>query len=768
MSKQNKDPESPSISGLSRLEMNRGMRAFLTFGVMGAAWGQIVSINTAIFTGFALWLGVSDVTIGLLASFATGASLVQLFSLQLIGRFRNRKHAIVYSGLIEVFVRWSVLLIPFLFYRHIWVAAFLALIVIGNMFAHATSPVLNSWYGATVPDKIRGAYFARRTILVTLSGMVAAFLGGRFIDKVSDYKGFFIVFTVAALFGIAAYLITGRAPYPRKLEPRSVAFFGIMKAAFATQGFKPYILFYMAWSFAASIAGAYYSVFMIRHLKLSYTTIALLTNAQMVVMMIGYQLWGKLIDRYGSKPLLQTLFIPGILAALLWMFNKEGFYPFLVVAMLLGGITGSGLALAANSLLYSLVAEAENKPALLAAFSVLANTAAFLGPIIGSILSSVLADFRFSFLGIPFGSIQVIFLAGAITMLIPLFLIRRVQDTRAVQPGKFLADILRGNIFNYMYGSFLFSRAMDADQKLHAAYRLGRSQSPLAIQKLARAMEDPDLALCKAATIALGETGQTEAIPFLLKQLDDRKSVVRQEAAAALGKLRSKSSIDHLLRALDDEEFQIRASAVTSLADIGGKRARESLFSKFNESFDQALFPLLVQALGRLRELAIVPDVIYKIDSFQSLVIQRQLLHSVSRLFDDRGDFYRALLMDEWQSTGKIESILNSIRKKLSNFNQRYHQKHNDLINSMDNAIQAFYSHELNISPGVIIDLAERLKVVIKEKIADNLTAKKAIEAVLAFYSTETSKALISDGLIFSAICLRSAVETLLTPVKEQ
>jgi len=747
-----------SSSGLTRSEMNRGMRAFLFVGMFMAVWGRFVGIGGAFFTKYLLWLGASDSFIGLLVSLATVALLIQLFSLQILVRFHNQKFVVISLLIADVVLRWSVLLIALPLFNQIRLPALAVLVVLGGFFGFSALPIWNSWFGACVPDKIRGRYMAKRTNINTISSVTAALIGAQFIDKNIGYHGFLVVFTAAALFGFACYLSAVWAPFPPKMKQDKLSPVGIFRVAIQNPDFKPFLWFFMFHAFAISIATAYQSVFMLKYIKLSVTTAEMLRSMSMVIMIMAYPLWGRLIDRYGSKPILQTMIIPGMLIPILWIFSKEGFYPFLIAAMVLWGIIASGLSLSSNTLLYSLVAKNKNQPALMAASLVFASIGGFVGPLIGSALSHILKGFQFAFLGIPMGSIHIIFLSASTLMLPSLFLSHRLRDVRAVAPGKFIGDLLRGNVFNYAYGSFQFSRAMGVNQRIRAAVRMGRSQSPMAVEKLAAALDDPEISIRRAAALALGETRHSEAVPILLKQLDDKESHVRHEAAEALGKLGSRAGIGSLRRALDDEDSQVRASAVTSMADIGGEKAREALLTKFFGPFDRSLFPLLTQSLSRLKETAIVPEAVEKIDQYQSLVIKRQILHSICRLFGDRRDFYRALMMNEWARTGQVSSILTGIRKKLAGLNRKRGEEYRHLLQQLDQLIAVFDHEEFNVPPRLIDGFTMQLRETVNKKIPNDLTAVKTIEAIKAFYTTKSSSELKMDGLIFSILCIRCAV----------
>ena len=84
--------------------------------------------------------------------------------------------------------------------------------------------------------------------------------------------------------------------------------------------FRRAILFFGSSQFALGLAAPFYSVYMLQHLGLSYTTISLFSAVNMIASISGYRIWAGLIDRFGGKPVLQLLLGPFAAVPLLWVF----------------------------------------------------------------------------------------------------------------------------------------------------------------------------------------------------------------------------------------------------------------------------------------------------------------------------------------------------------------------------------------------------------------------------------------------------------------
>ena len=107
----------------------------------------------------------------------------------------------------------------------------------------------------------------------------------------------------------------------------------------------------------------------------------------MLVQIVGFRFWGGIVDRYGSKPVLQVLMVPRMLWPALWLLVTPGDYMIVLpVIMVFSGLTISGLTASVSPLLYGLVPEQEEKAAYFASWSFTSAIVAAIGPAIGALL----------------------------------------------------------------------------------------------------------------------------------------------------------------------------------------------------------------------------------------------------------------------------------------------------------------------------------------------------------------------------------------------
>ncbi|MFH1568998.1 MAG: MFS transporter [Gemmatimonadota bacterium] len=654
----------PRGTSLTRGDTNRALSSFITASGLWGVWGQCVGIGTAVFTGFVLHVGGDESYIALFTSIAYLLAAAQLFSPIIGRRIANQKRFVISSGFGEIAFRSCIALVPLVLAPALRLDAILVLVGLGLLCGHAISPFYSTWIANTVPEHSRARFTGRQTIISTVVAMVAGFAVGRFIDVYpEDHKqtGFTIVFAAGLVFGLLGYLALSRAPYPRKGRPEEGTPLGsgrLLLEPLRDGNFRRAVLFFGLWTFAMGLGGPLYSVFMLQRLQISYTTISVLNALFMATSIGGYRLWAGLVDRFGSKPVLQILMVPAIGVPLLWVFNEPGAYYLVPVALVASGILFSGIGVAVTPLLYGLVPPGERRPYYLASWSASVNLLGALGPLTGSFLVRYLKDVRVPLAGYELGNLQLIFALSSVAGLIPILLLQLVRDQSTVSSRRLLSNLLRGNFLSYTYNAAVYSMASGEERRARAALALGRSGSPLAIEQLIQALADASPVVRRSAARALGETGSEAASEHLVRVLIDGESDIRPEAAEALGRLGHRSGIDPLIEALTDEDPRVRISAIRGLWEIGGIEVQELLFWYFGDRFDPLTFPTLVDVLSHMGDHRVVKPTLQRLDQFRSPAVRLQLLNSVCRALGAGGEFYRLLSLEESRRSTTITRML--------------------------------------------------------------------------------------------------------------
>ena len=649
---------------ISHSETARALRSLLyTSGALGA-FAQMVGLQMAVFTGFALWLGASESNIAHFVALASFTSLAQIVSSSILfSRIKRKKAFVILAGALFSAFRFLVVLIPLWIAPNYRVAAIGVFVCLGLTFWHLGSPLYTAWQARIIPEGIRARFLGRQNIANLLAGIAASYLAGWFLDLFPEegkYPGFVAVFAVAALLGILAFVNMARVPFVHSADEDSG---GSLLVPLRDARFIKLMVFFGAWNFAVLLVSPFYNVFLLKTLRISYTSVAVYNSVFMAAMVFGSKVVGDLADRYSSKAVLRILILPALITPVFWIFNRPDNYGLIPIAMALNGVMFSGSLVAVNALLYGIVPEAPGRTAYFAVWSAAAFLSQAVAPLLGSSLVQAFQPIHLNVLGFPIDNLQLVFAVGALAMVLPNLVLRLVEDTKSTTTSQMIDEVARGNLIGYIYHSLVYDLAGSERRRSRAARSLGRSRSPMALDRLVKALSDASPEVRRQAARGLGDTRSPRALQSLLEELRDKESDIRGEAAEALGKIGDPAVIDPLVDALQDPDERVQISAIRALSELGGEEATELLFWKFADTFDRSTFPTLADVLGRRRDLRIVRPVLQRLTSFRSTAIRLQLLNSVCRALGARGRFYRLVSQDELSRAGQVDDMMEEVNR---------------------------------------------------------------------------------------------------------
>ena len=698
----------------------------------------MVSLQTAIFTGFALGLGASESTIAHFISIGSFSSLAQILSSTfLVGRLQHKKAFVIAMGCLHTLFRFAVVLVPLVMMHHqLWVIG--VLIGVGMVCWHSAGPIFSGWNAQIIPEDTRARFLGQQTMANLILGIVTSYVAGWYLDMFPEpekYTGFFTIFLVATLIGMGGFLNLSRVPF-RSGDQDNLK--GSLLTPFRDARFRNLLIFFWIWNFSWSVASPFYSVFMLKTLQISYTTVAVLSSLGMASMAIGSRVLSGLIDRYGSKAMLQILVLPGIFTPVLWVFSRPDFYYFIPVAMILNGMVFAGVMVSVNALLYGTVPETGNRTAYFASWSSSVFLSYAFAPLLGSALVEVFRPYHWVLMGFDIGYIQMVFLVSAALMVIPNVLLRAIEDNKDTTPRELLRQVGRGNLVGYLYNSTVFDWARNEQNRAHALHQMGRSRSPMALYRLIQALSDASPEVRRQAARGLGESQSPEAVSVLLNALRDKESDIRSEAIEALGKLGNPEVIDSLVEALDDEDTRVCTSAIRALSEMGGEEAHELLFWKFADRFDRATFPTLADVLGAGRDLRMVRPTLERLSHFHSSAIRLQLLNSVCRALGGGRRFYRLVSQDPLARAEQMGDLIKRTRLSLRKDRVLPKGVRADVLAQMDAFREAYDRGDAAASMAAAQTLAERLKTGVDETIVADLREAAASRVGASVLAIET------------------------------
>lgn len=340
---------------------------------------------------FALALGASNTQIGWLSALSNLTSALALFPGARLGeRPERRKQVTVwFGGGVARALLLAIALAPTLFSGQAAIYAFIALVCLRAFFGQLSFPAWSAFVADLVSPRIRGRYFASRNIGLAVAALIFTPVAGAIAQRFGLPQGYQVSFFLAGLIGFVATAIFARIPQPPtqatvkatgqregvwrllRTHPRFAAFTGVA----------------FLWNLSLMVMGPFFSVYLVRNLGASPVQIGLLAAINSLTNIVGQRIWGRLNDQRGAAWVMRVtgLLIP--LIPLFWSLAPNPWYLMPVEA--LAGFLWSGYGLSSFNLLLSLAPD-DRRPRFTAIYQVSVFSAAFVGPLLGSVLANAL------------------------------------------------------------------------------------------------------------------------------------------------------------------------------------------------------------------------------------------------------------------------------------------------------------------------------------------------------------------------------------------
>lgn len=176
----------------------------------------------------------------------------------------------------------------------------------------------------------------------------------------------------------------------------------------------------------------------------------------------------------------------------------------------------------------------------------------------------------------------------------------------------------------------------DPDERLYAAFKLGRDKQTIVIQPLIEASEDEEFTVRVRVAEALGTREESDPVlQTLFKLLKDDNITVRRTAADSLGNVGDIRAVSALCDALDDEDDTVRSHTAEALGKIADDDSAKALVNAFLHDEDYNVRYFAKQSLGKVGKVAVdaLVEVIQEMDDFDLLI---EICEILGNLADSR------------------------------------------------------------------------------------------------------------------------------------
>ncbi len=290
------------------------------------------------------------------------------------------------------------------------------------------APLRDKWLSDIVPSDRLGRYLSVRSIVSASSYLSFFFLMGYLLDhfKGAGSGGFSLIFSISlgvCLVSLLFYLII-RVPVPLgESDHAELGLFSFVKEA-RQNDLGVFILFSAGILFSASVAGSFFSIYMLRDLHFTYLTYTLVISVEFMAR-IGISFFGgRWIDHAGAIKVLRfaSFFIP--LIPVLWLFSHSLGY--LLVIQVISGASWATFDLCTQSYLCKAAPSAKRLHYIVYHRSII-TLAAALGPLLGSVLLNVTVPI----FGNPI--LSVFLISGAMRLVAVIFFLPRLREVESSQ-----------------------------------------------------------------------------------------------------------------------------------------------------------------------------------------------------------------------------------------------------------------------------------------------------------------------------------------------
>jgi len=440
-----------SISG-------KELRLSLSLVIIGIAIGNgfFVVINGASFTGFTRELGAGDLLYGIIMAMPVIGGILQVFASYYLENTGKRKQLFLISGFIQRLLWIPVAIIPLIIpekYNYIIIWSVTILITIASASGSINGLTFYPWLGDLVPLEMRGSFFSRRSAISTATGAVAGIAAGLFLDAVQGFRGYAVVFIVAALLGTVDILcfIWIKDP-PMTVSERKIPFTELFIKPFRNKNYMRFVLFVSAWNFGMNFSGPFFNVYMLEYLGMSFLKVFLFGQVvSSISTVIFARYWGRIIDKFGCKPVIAICCFVVAFLPVLWIFATPENYLIILLINFCSGIFNPGIDMSALNLSIWLAPD-ENRSIYVADYTLLTSSVGIaLAYILGGAFMQYVKPFidmldATFVLGQKFSNYHALFiLSGLLRMAALVFMFHRFHEENSQSPLKVLKS---------MYGSF--------------------------------------------------------------------------------------------------------------------------------------------------------------------------------------------------------------------------------------------------------------------------------------------------------------------------
>ena len=255
-----------------------------------------------------------------------------------------------------------------------------------------------SWVQEFTPERIRGRYFGRRNAILQIVTVLYLVTMGFWLERSGRGESAALRDGLMALIGVSMLIRMGSiwmqqhtyspvdlhvAPAKTKMQP--LPWLDQLKGIVQRRNLLVYFGFGASFGFASNLLGPFFGVFMLDVLQMTarqVTTLIVLSSVTGAFAMAG---WGRMIDRFGNRPVAVFCFVTWILGGYVWTFTTPERLWLLHLQFAVGGVFAAGFIQGVFGLLLKIIPP-ETKTVAISINAAVTAVPAAIAPIIAGIL----------------------------------------------------------------------------------------------------------------------------------------------------------------------------------------------------------------------------------------------------------------------------------------------------------------------------------------------------------------------------------------------
>ena len=354
------------------------------------SFANITLLEGIFLIGLALLFGADNFQIGIIMALPLLANLIQLISPYFIDHSTTRKRISIISYIIGRGIWVLAILLSFRIMESsnaIWF--FIIVIFISGIFNAIGNLALLTWLKEMIPTNKLADFFGARNIFATISGAVIYLIGAYIIDVSNVLETYGIIFTIALILGLIAILFLFKVPDKfKKKKPLHVKeFIKKLRKPYNNKNFRKLLIFSVLWGFAINFASPFFLVYMIDDLALGFIIVSIFSIVSSIGRIYGLNIWRKLGDKFGAKPLLISCATVTSIVPLMFLFINSENYFIIPLIYFVSAISFAGIDISTAQLVFKNSSKKDDTY-YLSAFTSLTGIISSFGPIIAGFIAT--------------------------------------------------------------------------------------------------------------------------------------------------------------------------------------------------------------------------------------------------------------------------------------------------------------------------------------------------------------------------------------------